>query len=121
MKELFGDVIYEYTDEQAVADGVLIPFIVNEKDTHHRITSNAYHELTEHYEQQGYEYDDARYLGFFLHELLPLAPAAVREYQAGGILKTDYDFRVVKREQGEILWYLPNEIGGVTMMKPEDY
>ena len=21
----------------------------------------------------------------------------------------------------EVLWYIPNEIGGITMMKPEDY
>lgn len=122
LQELFGEVvIFSYTDEQAVADGVLIPFMVGDKDTRHRITSNAHHELKEHYQAQGYDYDDARYLGFFFHELLALVPLAVKEYRAGGILRTDYNFRVVKDERQEILWYLPNEIGGVTMMKPEDY
>ncbi|MBI4444903.1 MAG: hypothetical protein HY645_03245 [Acidobacteria bacterium] len=63
-------------------------------------------------ESKGCEYDDAGYPGFFLRELLPRVPAAVRECEVGGILKTDYDFRVVRKDRGEILWYLPNEIGG---------
>ena len=37
-------------------------------------------------------------------------------------MKTDYDFSVTaERELEQIPWYLPNEIGGVTMMFPEDY
>ena len=31
---------------------------------------------------------------FFFAELLPLVPYAKQEYERGGILKTDYDFRV---------------------------
>ena len=38
----------------------------------------------------------------------------------GGILKTDFDFRVTNASD-DVLWYIPNEIGGITMMKPEDY
>lgn len=59
--ELFGDVIFCYTDDQAIADGVLIPFVVAERDTGQRIATNAWHELKEHYRKKGYEkYIDAQ-------------------------------------------------------------
>lgn len=57
-----------------------------------------------------------------LAELLPLVPEAIcvwRDNVGGGILKTDYDFRVTKQDR-DVLWYVPNEIGGVTVMRPED-
>ncbi len=47
MHELFGDVIFSYTDGQAIEDGVLIPFIAGETDTRHRITRNAWNDLGE--------------------------------------------------------------------------
>lgn len=59
----------------------------------------------------------------YLHELLLLIPEAVRVWEkniGGGILKTTYDFQVTKQDR-DVLWYVPNEVGGVTMMKPEDY
>jgi hypothetical protein len=37
-----------------------------------------------------------------------------------GTLKTDYNFSVTTRDE-EVLWYLPNEVRGVTMMLPSDY
>ena len=45
---------------------------------------------------------------------------AKQEYERGGMLKTDYDFRVTKADRG-VLWYLPNETKGVTLMLPSDY
>ena len=38
----------------------------------------------------------------------------------GGIPTTDFNVRARQFEAGqsEQLWYIPNEIGGVTMMKP---
>lgn len=60
---------------------------------------------------------------FYLNELLPLVPEAIRVYEkniGGGILKTDFHFRVTQASD-DVLWYIPNEIGGVTMMKLEDY
>lgn len=117
------ELVYSYTDEQAIEDGILKPFIANGRDTRHRVTGNAYETLTEHHRPAYPEYDETAFMRFYLHELLPLAPEAVRVWEkniGGGILKTDYDFRVTKRSD-DVLWYLPNEIGGVTMMKPEDY
>ncbi len=120
-EELFSeaDLVFSYTDEQAVDDGVLIPFIVGGRDTGHRITTNLDHDLKEHH--KGYNYEDAEYLAFFFNELLPLVPYAVREWEKKGILKSDYDFRVGETQGEKVIWYVPNEANGVTMMRPDDY
>lgn len=81
LRELFGEPIYEYGDDQAVADGILVPFVAGRKDTGHRISRNAFETLKRHYRGEGYEkYSDLEFHNFFLAELLPLAPFAVREY-----------------------------------------
>lgn len=119
-----ADVVFSYTDGQAIEDGVLVPFLTpTGRDTHHRITSNAFVELNEHYRPAYPQYSEADFMRFYFTELLPLVPEAIRIYEkniGGGILKTNYDFKVTDRS-GDVLWYIPNEIGGITMMKPEDY
>ncbi len=122
MSEYFGDVIDSYGDDEAVDDGVLVALMSPRGDTRHRITSNAWHSLVEHYRQKGYEdYSDEEFKRFFLAELLPLASFAVQAWKEGELLKTNYDFSVIHTKQSETLWFIPNEIGGVTIMKPEDY
>ena len=124
VRELFGDVVFSYTDEQAIDDGVLNPFLTPQsRDTRHRITANAYHELTEHHRPVYPNYTEQDFMRFYLAELLPLAPEAFRVYEkniGGGILKTDDDFQITNQER-DVVWYVPNDVGGVTMMKPEDY
>ena len=122
LESLFGEPIAKYSDAQAVADGMLIPFLVETRDTRHRITSNAFHTLTQHHPAHSYpEYQDADFYRFFFNELLPLIPEAVRRYERGSILQTTYEFAVVEKRKGDVVWYLPNEMSGVTMMLPEDY
>lgn len=125
LEKLFGPVVYSYPDSQAIEDGVLIPFVANNRDTRHRMTNNAFHELKQHYkERRAYnDYADTDFYRFFFNEFIVLVPYAVREYQRGGILETDFDFKVGRFSvtKSDRLWYLPNEVGGVTMMKPEDY
>ena len=121
LEHLFAKPISTYTDEQAVHDGVLIPFITRERDTGHRITSAAWEDLTAYHRNHGYpEYQDEQFYRFFFAELLPLVPAAREGWDHGGILKTDYTFNTKARTEG-LLWYVPNERGGITIMKPEDY
>ena len=74
------------------------------RGTGHRITSNALHTLRTHYENQGrhYEYDELP--RHDLLELLALAPFAHREWRDQGILKSDHNFRVMRKETAEILW-----------------
>lgn len=124
LEELFGPVIYSYPDSQAIEDGVLIPFLTPQgNDTKHRMTSNAYHALKDHHAPRYAEYADADFYRFFFAELLPLLPAAHREWRNQSILTTDFDFRVEKYSPGKEkqLWYIPNETGGVTMLLPSDY
>ena len=48
-------------------------------------------------------------------------PPGRAEEAFGDILKTDFNFRVGDYKHSNVLWYLPNERRGITMMKPEDY
>lgn len=123
LKQLFGEVIFEYTDAQAIEDGVLIPYVVNGRDTRHRITSNAYETLRRHYAPSYPEYKEADFYRFFFNDLLPLVPEAFKQWNRGEVLTTNYDFRVERydTEKDDQLWHMPNEVGGVTTMKPEDY
>ena len=67
LRQLFGEPIYEYGDDQAVADGILVPFVASRRDTGHRITRNAFETLKRHYGGEGYEgYTDRRFHDFFL-------------------------------------------------------
>ena len=121
LKGLFGEVVFRYGDSEAIADGVLIPFVVGKRDTLHRITSNAFNELSDYYRQRGYpQYETTEFYHFFFLEVLPLVPEAHRVWDAKSILKTTYEFAVTQRDS-DVLWYVPNEIGGVTMMLPTDY
>jgi len=65
-------------------------------------------------------YTDQAFYRFFMAELLPLVPAAHHEWNYGDILKTDYLFNTQCRSDG-VLWHVPNERGGITVMRPEDY
>ena len=121
LKEIFGEPIYSYTDADAIADGVLIPLIREKRDTGHRITRTAFDTLSEYYLNHGYSsYREPDFYRFFFAELLPLVTAARSEYRRGGILMTNYDFKVI-RQGDDVLWYLPNENDGLTMMLPTDY
>jgi hypothetical protein len=124
LREFFGDVVFSYTDREAVEDGVWIPFIAGEKDTQHRITRNCWNEMTEHHKQNGYpDYTDRQFHDFYLAELLPLVPFLIREYREGGIWTTDYEFKKTQAnaKRHDRVWYLPNEVEGVSMMKTSDY
>lgn len=121
LKGLFGEVVFRYGDAEAIEDGVLIPFVVGKRDTLHRITSNAFNELSDYHRLRSYrEYEAQDFYRFYFLELLPLVPEAHRVWDNRSILRTTYDFEVTQRDS-EILWYVPNEIGGITMMLPTDY
>lgn len=119
------EVINCYGDNEALADGLLKPFVVREIDTGHRITTNAYETLVNHYRQKGYEtYSPEDFMRFFYSELLPLVPAALEKWSKDSVLQTDYDFKVVhKWRDHDLLWYEPNgnHERAVTIMKPEDH
>jgi hypothetical protein len=121
LEHLFGKPISTYTDDMAVQDGILIPFIDRDRDTGDRMTASAWHDLTEYHRAHGYpDYADEQFYRFFYAELQPLVAPARHAWDHSDILKTDYTFNTNQRAEGT-LWYIPNERGGITIMKPEDY
>ena len=123
IEKRFGEPIYSYGDEQAVDDGVLVALRAGTRPTPYRVSRGAWEELKQYYKENGYpEYGDADLNRFFLVEILPLAPFAKRTYEQGGIMKLSYKFEVIERETREpVLWLMPNELNGLTLMRPSDY
>jgi hypothetical protein len=121
LEDLFGPTISQYTDDHAVEDGTLVPFIERGKDTLHRVTRTAWEEMIAYHRTHNYpEYSDAELYRFFYAELQPLVSAAHHGWNHADILKTDYTFDTRQSKDG-VLWYVPNERGGITIMLPEDY
>jgi hypothetical protein len=101
------NVIVEYTDRQAVEDGVLVP--VPGEGGVNRVTCAVFSCFTEHVGSlpiTGPVTDIGPLLG------------AIRAMLA---IKPDADGWRTGTYQGKELWLLPNEIGGLTLMFPEDY
>jgi hypothetical protein len=124
IRELFGDVIFTYTDLEATLDGILIPFLTKSGDTGHRITRNCWDHMTAYHKAHGYaEYNEKKFYDFYLAELLPIVPFALQAYRNDDIFTTDYTFKKIgaNAEREDRVWYMPNEVRGVTIMRPEDY
>ena len=107
-----ADVIFSYTAQDALNDGVLARL----GKSNHLVTNNLLVDM-----QKKHSMELGETLNFILCEVLPLITYAFRAYEQGGILKTNYKFKVGNFKHSEIIWMIPNEIGGLTLMKPEDY
>ena len=113
------EVVSRYTDEQAVDDGVLVSLSLKDRVT--RAVWEFFCSIAPVDEKTQSEYivnaardsfartESAHYLN--------LHGARAREvYEkniGGGIFKLDYS--------NHIMWIIPNELGGLTLMFPEDY
>ncbi len=107
------EVIFSYTALDALNDGTFARL----GKSNHLITNNLLVAMQKKHNQELGEC-----LNFVLCELLPLVPYAFNEYNnKNGILKTNYKFKVGNYKHSEIIWMIPNELGGLTLMKPEDY
>jgi len=111
MEEKEDNLIYSYTDQQAINDGVIIYL-----DSKNRVTNNAFIKI-----QKKYNYSLDETLKFIYCELMPIIPYAKKTFDQGGILKSDFNFKVGNFKHTQILWYIPNENQGITLMLPEDY
>ncbi len=110
LTELYGDPIYVYSDEQAVEDGVLVavnglfPAIWKLN----RVTRAVWDAYT-----------------------APIGPSDLRITDVTVITRTlratweDADvvdgWRIGMTSDGRVVWFVPNETGGMTAMFPEDY
>ena len=100
-EDLSGEVIYSYTDRQAVEDGFLValagPGGVN------RVTRTVFDHFVE-------------VMGPSVTNITPLIRAI--EYMLA--VEADGGWRTANY-RGKALWLIPNEVGGFTLMFPEDY
>lgn len=102
-----NNVIVEYTDRQAVEDGVLVP--ISGEGGVNRITRAAFDYFTELMGSSSITGPVAN--------IGPLMDA-IRAMLG---IEPDADGWRTGTYQGKELWLVPNEIGGLTLMFPEDY
>ena len=107
-----SDIIFKYTAQDALNDGVFARL----GKSNHLVTSNLLNALQK---KHSMELDQA--LSFILNETLCLVAYAFKADQQNEIFKTNYMFKVGNFKHSEIIWMMPNELGGLTLMKPEDY
>lgn len=103
--ELFGPVIFSYTDAQAVEDGVLFdvtPYTLNRVN---RVTNAVYEWLGGSDDQEQFA---AKY-----RELEDQAIRAFDKSKDKELVEFSY--------KGRRVWMMDNETGGRTIMFPEDY
>ena len=104
--DFFGEPIYTYTDQQAIEDGVLVaiagPGRVN------RVTRAVFDYFTQ-------PMGSSAVTGPVTN-ITPLMDAIRAVLQAE--LKDDWR---IATHQNKTLWLVPNEVGGHTLMFPEDY
>lgn len=107
-----ADIIFKYTAQDALNDGIFARL----GKSNHLITNNLLSAM-----QKKHSMELGECLNFVLCETLPLIAYAFKADQQGGIFKTNYMFKVGNFKHSEIIWMMPNELGGLTLMKPEDY
>lgn len=98
-------VIFSYTSEQAIDDGVLVhpyptrwPWLLITAGVHSKCGS-----------QEGRTYDQA---------LVPLLMDCIMAVQANRKKEPPI---VLEHTVAGTIWIMPNEMGGMTVMNPEDY
>lgn len=106
MAEESENIIYEYTDAQALADGVLNEVICGAVN---RVT----HAVFDHYARPMNSSPDG-----VVFDITPLT-ATIRAVL--GVVAPDQDGWRKSAYEGKELWLVPNEVQGLTLMFPEDY
>ena len=109
------EVISSYTDAEAVDDGVLVS--VSAKD---RVTRAVFEflcelnaRLPEEYSREQRDSMAVERARDFIGLYGAKARKIYKENIGGGIFRFTFDCKV--------LWIIPNELGGLTLMFPEDY
>jgi hypothetical protein len=99
--ELFGEVVSSYTDAEAVEDGFLVA--LSGPGNLNRVTRAVFDHFAES-------------MGPGITNIGPLMDA-VRHMLS---VESDNGWRT-GNFRGKTLWLIPNEVGGFTLMFPEDY
>lgn len=119
----YEEPIHSYGDKDAIEDGV-----IHALDPENRVTNNlleyAGHMIWKLKSRQDHEFKEgdgeaeAATKFFMMANNDEFAHQARKLWDSGSILKLALDFAV--SEKGNI-WVIPNEVGGLTFMLPEDY
>ena len=99
-----SNVIFEYTDRQAVEDGVLVS--VNGPGKVNRVTRAVFDRFTEEMDNNGLA-TDITVLMTVIRAIADIDPDE-DGWRTGKYVDRD-------------LWLVPNEVGGFTLMFPSDY
>jgi hypothetical protein len=106
--DLFGDVIYEYTEDQAIEDGVLVhpypelwPWLLITPNVHAACTGKP-----------GRTYDQC---------LKPLLMDCISAAQDAHRSQRQRPPLVLEGTVAGTVWIMPNDKGGMTVMWPEEY
>ena len=102
--EFFGEPIYTYTDQQALDDGVLV--VVAGEGRVNRVTRAVF----DHFVQP---IGDPAFQVFNITPLMEAIRVMLKIELKEGWRTGTHD--------GKELWLVPNEVGGFTLMFPEDY
>lgn len=103
--DLFGPVIFSYTDVEAVEDGVLFDVAKYTKRNTNRVTASVYGWLGGNEKDENFE---PRYRG-----LEDAAHNAFVKSKDKELVEFNYN--------DQRFWFMDNETGGKTIMFPEDY
>jgi len=116
VNDFFGDVIFAYTDSDALSDGVLVDItslgLAFEGRPINRITGNLFWQMQPDYPLAGFNQGDDREAINFDLEAFARAISAKLEAATG-----DGYLRVLSPS----LWLVENEVNGWTLMYPSDY
>ncbi len=110
ISEVFGEPIYAYTDEQAIADGVL-HHLWPERWPWLLVTNTVF------VEAEGVAEDREAELNTVL---IPLVMDAIMETQRQMRINPRVDLVELEHTAVGTVWIRPNGKGGMTIMKPED-
>ncbi len=142
MVEIFGEVISSYPDSQAVEDGILVPITQQ-----HRVTRACWEWMAENLGSKSPPNSwPVDMLGWFGAETgddraLAASKGLIGQWERrarevwdqnidGGVFmlwarqpteKTITMLNTEEQEGDTVLWLIPNEMGGVTLMFPSDY
>ena len=103
LSDLFGEPIIVYTDRQALEDGVLVS-----------VPGGSVNRVT----RAVFDYF-VKYIGDPRHKVMDITPLMEAIRFMLTLPRVD-DWRTGDY-QGKRLWLIPNEVGGLTLMFPEDY
>ncbi len=120
-EDIFGKVIFQYTDNEAVEDGILAenPRIEVFEECS-IITANLLNRLGE----LAVERNKSRMFEIDSNYLLGCLMIGAKEIYEGNKFEGDNDkdfFVMPKNEEGLVIWFVRNGSGKLTAMLPEDY